>query len=184
MGIAALHGYENSNILALELWEQVYPVSPSNALHIALTDTFTTDAFFKDFSSKPALAARWRGLRQDSGDPIGYIHKAKEAYQAMGIDPKTKLIVFSDSLNMDKCFQIKKVADEFGFIASFGVGTWLTNDFKKLSTGEKSKPTNIVIKLGTINGNPCIKISDDITKNTGDKGLVLLVKQKFGIPVV
>ena len=51
-----------------------------------------------------------------------------------------------------------------GLAVSFGIGTYLTNDFRSLSTGEKSKPLNIVIKLSSVNDSPCIKLSDDITK--------------------
>ena len=38
-----MKGYENANSIALDLWEDVYP----NALLMALTDTFSTTAFFK-----------------------------------------------------------------------------------------------------------------------------------------
>lgn len=124
---------------------------------------------------------RWRGLRQDSGNPLDFIPQAKAAYEKLGINHRDKLLVFSDSLDVDACLKIKKASDEVGFQckhielggyrcgltvppASFGVGTSLTNDFKKLSNGEKSKPLNIVIKLGAIDGKECIKISDDIMK--------------------
>ena len=48
----------------------------------------------------------------------------------------------------------------------FGVGTNFTNDFTKKSSDakEKSKALNMVIKLARINDQPCIKISDDLTK--------------------
>jgi nicotinic acid phosphoribosyltransferase len=51
-----------------------------------------------------------------------------------------------------------------GLSATFGIGTFLTNDFRSLSNGEKSKPLNIVIKLSSVNNQPCIKLSDDVTK--------------------
>ncbi|KAG8983130.1 nicotinate phosphoribosyltransferase, partial [Tulasnella sp. 427] len=182
MGIAASRGYEKANILSLELWEEVYPTTLSNSLHIALTDTFTTPVFFNNFYLNPGLAMRWRGLRQDSGDPLDFIPLAKAAYEKLGINPADKLIVFSDSLNVEACLKIKKASDEAGFQSSYGVGTSLTNDFKRLSNGERSKPLNIVIKLGSIDGNECIKISDDIMKNTGDKAAVRQIKETLGVP--
>jgi len=99
----------------------------------------------------------------------------------MGIDITEKYIIFSDSLRLENCIEIRKVSDEVGFKSGFGVGTFLTNDFKTLSTGDKSKALNIVIKLVTIDNTPCVKISDDLTKNSGDEAAVMLVKQKFGL---
>lgn len=65
---------------------QVYP---DGSLGIALTDTFTTRPFFEDFVANPERARRWKGLRQDSGDPIKFIPMAKEAFEKVGADPKT-----------------------------------------------------------------------------------------------
>lgn len=50
--------------------------------------------------------------------------------------------------------------------ASFGIGTFLTNDFFTMSNGgrEKSKALNMVIKIASLGGNPCVKISDDLDK--------------------
>ena len=51
-------------------------------------------------------------------------------------------------------------------VGSFGIGTSLTNDFRKKSSGgtEKSKALNMVIKLSSVEGKPAVKISDEITK--------------------
>lgn len=69
----------------------------------------------QDLLQNPGLAVRWRGLRQDSGDPLDFIPQAKAAYEKLGLDPKDKLIVFSDSLDTEACFKIKKACDEVGF---------------------------------------------------------------------
>jgi nicotinate phosphoribosyltransferase len=61
-------------------------------------------------------AKRWRGLRQDSGDPIQYISKAQAIYEQLGIDHRTKVIVFSDGLDVESALKIKKEVDKSGFI--------------------------------------------------------------------
>ncbi|KAG8962582.1 nicotinate phosphoribosyltransferase [Tulasnella sp. 408] len=164
MGVAAARGYERVNPLALELWEEVYPTTLSNVLHVAMTDTFTSPVFFNNLLQNPGLAVRWHGLIQDSGDPLDFIPQAKAAYEKLGLDPRDKLIVFSDGLDIEACFKIKKACDEVGFQSSFGIGTFLTNDFKRLSNGKRSMPFNMVFKLGLVDGKECIKLSDDITK--------------------
>ncbi|SCZ91930.1 BZ3501_MvSof-1269-A2-R1_Chr2-1g04184 [Microbotryum saponariae] len=194
MGIAALHGYEKSNALAMRLWDECYP---SKALSVALTDTFSTKPFFDDFVADPERSRTWRGLRQDSGvswsDPLDFIPMAKEAFLRVGADPKTKVIVFSDGLDVPTCLKLKKASDLAGVGCSFGVGTNLTNDFRRTASpiapaeddgsgpvreqGEKSKALNMVIKMYRINDKFCIKISDDLTKNTGDAAEVERAKQ-------
>ncbi len=80
----------------------------------------------------------------------------------------------SPGLDVDRCIELAAYAKEIGIGAGFGVGTNLTNDFKKLSSlssggdGKKSKALNIVIKLYSLNDRPTVKISDELTKNTGD----------------
>ncbi|KXN85875.1 putative nicotinate phosphoribosyltransferase [Leucoagaricus sp. SymC.cos] len=182
MGIGALRGYKHVNDIALQLWEETYPNTPG--LLTALTDTFSTQAFFKEITQNPARARRWTGLRQDSGDPFIFVSRVKELYERLGIDYREKLMVFSDALTVDKALKIQELCNELGFKkVSFGIGTFLTNDFKTLSSGstEKSKALNIVIKLGSVNNLPCVKISDDLTKNTGDKDVVAHVKQVFNL---
>ena len=140
------------------------------------------------------------GVRQDSGDPVEFVKIMKKFYDAH--PPKSKKsITFSDSLNVDKCIEYRKVAEEAGFIALFGVGTFFTSerfllvmmtsrsssstkasadDFTRVSDGQKSKPLNIVIKLSSANTRPAIKISDNLSKNTGDAATVASVKRELG----
>jgi len=179
MGIAALRGYENVNSLAMDLWEEVYP----NTLLLALTDTFSSEAFYQTFVQDKARALRWSGLRQDSGDPYAFADRAKEVYMSLGIDPASKMIIFSDSLDVEKAVDIKAYSDRLGLTVSFGIGTFLTNDFRTLTSGNtvKSKALNMVIKLSSVDGSPCVKLSDDLTKNTGDKATVEKVKRIYGL---
>ncbi|TDL21416.1 nicotinate phosphoribosyltransferase [Rickenella mellea] len=181
MGVAALKGYEHANATALDLWEAVYPQGPL----LALTDTFSTGVFLKEFAADPERARRWKGLRQDSGDPFVYAPRAKETYESIGIDHRDKTIIYSDSLDVDKALRLKRQCDEVGFIPSFGIGTFFTNDFRSISSGGKSKSRalNMVIKLSSVDGKPCIKISDEITKNTGDRETVNEVKALYGLPL-
>lgn len=162
MGIGALKGYAEANKNAMEDWVRVY----NGQLGIALTDTFGTDAFFKDFDTK--YAKLFDGVRHDSGDEFEFADKVIKHYEKLGIDPTTKTIIFSDSLNPDKI----EVIDEYckGKIkASYGVGTNLTNDVG-------FKPLNIVIKLWEIDGNPTVKLSDDDGKHVGDEKTIESVK--------
>ena len=162
------------------MWESVYPPERS-AVHIALTDTFTSGVFFRELKEHPEFARRWKGLRQDSGDPVTFANDAKNTYDVIGVDTHDKVIIFSDSLDLERSLQIRRDTAHLGFLstgaylrcyhrlhlsfsASFGVGTFLTNDFKSSSTGQRSKALNIVIKLAEINGKPCIKLSDDLGK--------------------
>jgi nicotinate phosphoribosyltransferase len=108
-----VYGYQGSSIKALSLWESVYSLEKASSLYTSLTDTFSTDVFFREFKQDPERVKRWR-LRQDSGDPLEYVEKARALYESLGIDAKGKLIVFSDSLNIDKAIKIKKACDAVG----------------------------------------------------------------------
>jgi nicotinate phosphoribosyltransferase len=137
----------------------------------------------KEFIQNKERAQKWTGLRQDSGDPFLFAPRAKELYQALGINYREKLMVYSDALNTDKVLAIQKQCKELGFekgertfsclgcylifgAVGFGIGTFLSNDFWKLSSGmgEKSKALNIVIKIKSVDGRPCVKLSDEPTK--------------------
>ncbi|RAO71198.1 uncharacterized protein BHQ10_007210 [Talaromyces amestolkiae] len=119
------------------------------------------------------------GIRQDSGDPKNFVKLVREFYDKQGITEK-KVIVFSDSLKVDNCLEYKAISEQAGFQPTFGVGTFFTNDFTKLSTNAKSIPLNIVIKIASAGGRPAVKLSDNLGKNTGDKQLVQEVKRRLG----
>ncbi|KAL9479915.1 hypothetical protein ACSS6W_004701 [Trichoderma asperelloides] len=183
MGIAAItNDYTKATEEALRHW--VSSFGPN--LTIALTDTFGTQEFLrapevfqKADGSMKTYAEMFAGVRQDSGDPAEYVKMLRDYYDAQGIKDK-KVIVFSDSLNIDSCLEYLQISQKYDFQPSFGVGTFLTNDFTHLTTGTKSVPLNIVIKLSSAAGRPAVKISDNSGKNTGDKETVQKVKQQIG----
>jgi nicotinate phosphoribosyltransferase len=208
MGIAAQESYSGANLKSLQLWDQVYSppnfvaTSPAHDLTIALTDTFSTRVFWDELLNSESgreIAKRWRGLRQDSGDSKAFARRAKEVYRKLGIDPKTKVIIYSDALNVKRCIELADFSKELGIGAAFGVGTHLTNDFAQtseendiegdidddrsldLSQGQPSKALNMVIKLHSINGKSAVKISDELSKNTGDKEEIQTCKKQLGI---
>lgn len=175
MGIAAYtQDYKNANKIAMETWLKTFG---DKAAGFALTDTFGSPNFLEHF--KPPFTDAYTGVRQDSGDPVEYTKLVSQHYADLGYKPNTKMIIYSDSLNIDKCIKYKNAAEEYGLIPTFGVGTFLTNDFVN-SKGEKSSPMNIVIKIASVNGKPAIKLSDDLGKNTGDSQTVLAVKKELG----
>lgn len=128
---------------------------------------------------KHTYAQVFTGVRQDSGDPEQFVKLIRDFYTTQQITER-KMIVFSDSLNIDLCLKYKRVAEEAGFLPTFGVGTFLTNDFVEVSSGKKSAPLNIVIKLSEAAGKPAVKISDNLGKNTGDRATVEEVKRTLG----
>lgn len=126
-----------------------------------------------------SYAQTFTGVRQDSGNPLDFIDTMRDFYDCEGIKDQ-KTIVFSDSLNVDLCIRYKEAAEVKGFLPTFGIGTFFTNDFVRSSDGKKSSPMNIVIKLSSASGRPSIKISDNVGKNTGDSETVHKVKEVLG----
>ncbi len=178
--ISALESLRHANRYALRQWATIY----KGRLGIALTDTFGTDVFFDDVDLE--LAKLYDGIRQDSGNPFVFADKASQFYRNHGIDPSTKTIVFSDSLNIDKAIELHQYCNyptslEGGYSRSekdimpciFGIGTHFTHDFEDLS------PPNIVIKLTAINDIPVVKLSDDMGKEIGDPDALRIAKHVF-----
>ena len=135
-----------TNKIAMEEWFEEYQGDNGTAL----TDTLGTDLFLHDFNKLQATC--YTGVRHDSGDPIEWGEKIIAHYKKLGIDPKTKTLLFSDSLDFDRA---QEIFDYFKdkINVSFGIGTFLSND-----TNEDA--LNIVIKLQYVNGHPVAKLSD------------------------
>ncbi len=170
MGTSALVGLRYANRFAFENWVDVY----NGDLGIALTDTFGSEAFFKDMDLK--LSKIYDGVRHDSGDPYVFVDTVTEHYKRMGIDPMKKVIVFSDALDADTAIRLKRYC-EGKINCSFGIGTSLTNnsDFFR-----QSPPLNMVIKLHSINEIPVVKLSDSPEKETGEKDALRVANYIFG----
>ncbi|ACS85436.1 nicotinate phosphoribosyltransferase [Musicola paradisiaca] len=162
----------NSQRAALEAWLREYP----NQLGIALTDCITMDAFLRDFDEY--FARHYQGLRHDSGDPVEWGEKAIAHYEALGIDPLTKTLVFSDNLNLEKALNLYRHFDPRVNV-TFGIGTRLTCDIPGI------KPLNIVIKLVECNGRPVAKLSDSPGKTIcQDQAFVSALRKAFDLPKI
>jgi nicotinate phosphoribosyltransferase len=169
---AACYGYKMANALGLENWVKVY----RGDLGIALSDTYTTDVFFRYFDKM--LAKLFDGVRHDSGDPVIFADKVIAHYRSMGIDPMSKTIIFSDGLNYDKVARIADYCRDKISI-SFGIGTNFTND-----AGPPAM--NIVIKMTEAkpahgHWTPVVKLSDERGKYTGLENEILVAKNILGI---
>ncbi|ELW1645504.1 nicotinate phosphoribosyltransferase [Enterobacter oligotrophicus] len=162
----------NSQRAALAAWLDEYP----DQLGIALTDCITMDAFLRDFG--PEFAERYQGLRHDSGDPVEWGEKAIAHYEKLGIDPMSKVLVFSDNLDLAKAVDLYRHFSSRVNL-SFGIGTRLTCDIPQV------KPLNIVIKLVECNGKPVAKLSDSPGKTIcHDKAFVRALRKAFDLPQV
>lgn len=144
---------------ALETWVQEY----RGDLGIALTDVVGMDAFLRDFDLY--FAKLFDGLRHDSGDPYAWGDKAYAHYKKLKIDSKTKMLTFSDGLNLEKAWGLHQYFKD-RFQVSFGIGTNLTNDLGQA-------PLNIVLKLVECNGQSVAKISDSPGKTMTDNDTFL-----------
>lgn len=144
------HDVTSSNWYALKAWIDEYSVLNG----IALTDTITTDVFLRDFQL--TYATMFSGVRHDSGDPYEWGEKMIKHYESLGIDPKTKTLLFSDSLDFDKASDLFYYFHNRANVA-FGIGTYIAND-------TNVPALNIVMKTTECNGGPVAKISDTPSK--------------------
>ena len=141
------HNPAYSNWFALDAWVKEYGVLNGTAL----TDTVTTDCFLKDFQL--TFSTLFSGVRHDSSDPFEWGEKMMAHYKSLGIDPKTKTLLFSDSLNFEKATAIYRHFKDSCRVA-FGIGTFLSND-------TDVPALNIVMKTIKCNATDVAKLSDD-----------------------
>jgi nicotinate phosphoribosyltransferase len=128
------------------------------------------DAFLNDFDLY--FAKLFDGLRHDSGDPVVWGEKAIAHYLKLRIDPRTRRLVFSDSLDLPRAIGLYQHFNE-RTQTSFGIGTNLTNDTPE-------KPLNLVMKLLACNGQPVAKLSDSPGKTLcTDQTFVSYLRQVF-----
>lgn len=185
----------------LELWQQTY----MGELLILLPDTFGTTQFLRN---APDWVADWTGQRADSKDPF----VAGEEYIAWlkdrGRDPKSRLFIASDSLDVDTILQLHATfagqilpgvaREDFRSAADFldprkwvpgrrirfsaGWGTLLTNDFRDCNpqAGSAFDPPRLVCKLAEADGRPAVKLSDNPAKALGPPAEVERYRRVFG----
>lgn len=171
MAMSALYGPRMANKMWMKHWSDYF----EGNVGVALTDTFTTDVFLRDFNIYNARL--FDGIRQDSGDEYEWGLKVLQHYRKFNIPTTNKRLVFSNALDTDKYIEIdkffRKEAQPVG-----GIGTHFTNDVG-------IKPLNMVIKMtGADFGQgmiPVVKLSDDIGKHTGNPEAIELVKCELNI---
>jgi nicotinate phosphoribosyltransferase len=193
---------KKSQYRVLELWQQTY----QGELLILLPDTFGTTQFLRD---APEWVSGWTGQRADSKDPF----VAGDEYIAWlvehGRDPRKKLFIASDSLDVDEILQLhayfagtiregvskasfrsandffdeRKWVPERRIRFSAGWGTLLTNDFRNCNPrGDTSfDPVSLVSKLADVEGRPTVKLSDNLQKAIGPKEEIERYERVFGL---
>lgn len=140
------HNPAYSNWYAMDAWIKEYGILNG----VALTDAITTDCFLRDFQL--TYATLFSGVRHDSGDPFAWGDKMIRHYEGLGIDPKTKTLLFSDSLDFKKASELYAYFKDRARVA-FGIGTYIAND-------TEVPALNIVMKTTACNGMDVAKISD------------------------
>jgi nicotinate phosphoribosyltransferase len=158
----------DAQVFALDKWAQEY----RGDLGIALSDTYGTDAFLRDFDMY--FCKLFDGARHDSGDPFEWGEKMIAHYRKNRVDPRTKTLIFSDQLSVPLAIEIARRFHGRARTA-FGIGTNLTNDVG-------FEPINIVIKMTECNGQPVAKVSDVPGKTVSkDPGYLAYLRQVYGL---
>src|SRR3954465_13836380 len=172
----------------LDQWRHTY----GGNLLIALPDAFGTKAFLRD---APEWVADWTGFRPDRAPPIaagagsrrqrappiGGGEKINKWWKQKGREPREKLLVFSDGMDVGS---IEETWRHFAgrVRISFGWGTNLTNDFVGCAPDGSADldPISLVCKVTAVNGRPAVKLSDNPEKATGSPAEVERYLRVFG----
>ncbi len=149
----------------------------SGNLRIILPDTFGTAGFLQ---RAPDWLSDWTGMRIDSGNPAEGAEAAIRWWQARGQDPREKLVIFSDGLDVDKIAELQAQFSDRVRV-SFGWGTLLTNDFRGLAPEDGLAPFSLVCKAQSANGRPTVKLSDNPLKAMGPEAEIARYKRVFGV---
>jgi nicotinate phosphoribosyltransferase len=192
---------KTSQYRVLEMWQSTY----EGALRIMLPDTFGTTQFLE---GAPDWAADWTGQRIDSKDPYIAGDEYIEWLKARGRDPREKLIIASDALDIDDILGLHAyfggtlargvMPHDFGSAADFedrrswssgprirfsaGWGTLLTNDFRGCDpSGDTGfDPISLISKVSSVEGRPAVKLSDNFAKALGPSEEVERYRRVFG----
>ncbi|SHG93252.1 nicotinate phosphoribosyltransferase [Cognatishimia maritima] len=146
-------------------------------LRIILPDTYGTEGFLE---RAPEWLESWTGIRIDSGDPAKGAETAIAWWKSRGEDPRKKLVIFSDGLDVDKITELQ-AQFEGRVLTSFGWGTLLTNDFRGLVPGDRLAPFSLVCKAVSANGRPTVKLSDNPNKAMGPIDQIDRYKRVFDV---
>lgn len=164
--IGGMYGPQMANHIAMNAWRHTF----NGALGTFLYDTFGWNIFSLNFSED--FANLFKGLRVDSGDNLEQLQKICTKYRSLGIDSKSKQVIFSNALDTDRAIALQQEAEKY-VQPSFGIGTHFTNDFDGI------RPMNIVIKLVAAKiteswpfYNDTCKISEDTGKHTGNPKVI------------
>ena len=174
--IAGMYGPQMANHMAMDAWRHTF----RGALGTFLYDSFGWDIFSMNFSED--FANLFKGLRIDSGDNHEQLMKIAAKYEQLGVDPRSKQVIFSNALDTDRAIAIQRYAVDY-CQPSFGIGTHFTNDFEGI------KPRNIVIKLVAVKiteswtfYNDTCKLSEDKGKHTGKPEVIERFKKAVNFP--
>jgi len=173
--IGGMYGPQMANYLAMQSWSATF----KGSLGTFLYDTYGWCIFSLNFSED--YANMFKGLRVDSGDNAKELERIESKYRSLGIDPRTRQVVFSNALTTDDAVKIQGFA-KGRCIPSFGIGTHFTNDFPGI------EPMNIVIKLAAAKiteswpfFNDTCKLSEDANKCTGDPAVISRFREALHI---